>query len=249
VRILVVNPNTSSDMLALLLAEARAACRPGTEVSGVAAEFGVPQIGNRVEMALAGHALLEVVARHAPGHDAVVVGAFYQALVPAVKELLPVPVIGLAEAALGAARLLGSRIAILGLGSSERGLMEELAAALGVSDALVGVRALPLSGAALMADPAGADAAVVALGLAAVGEDGADVLVLGGAAFAGMAARIAPKLPVPLVSPVGYAVGLAELVVLSGWRKPTVGAYAAPEAKSTIGLGAALASMFPSPRE
>jgi hypothetical protein len=92
-RILVVNPNTSRDMLALMLAEARTACRPGTEVEGVAAAFGVPQIGNRAELALSGHALLEAVAGHHAGHDAVVVGAFYQAFVPAVKELLPLPVI------------------------------------------------------------------------------------------------------------------------------------------------------------
>jgi Asp/Glu/hydantoin racemase len=124
-------------------------------------------------------------------------------------------------------------------------MMHELAADVGLADALAGVRALRLSGAAMMADPAGAEGAVVELGLAAVREDGADVLVLGGAAFAGMAARIAPRLPVPVVSPVHYAVGLAELAVLSGWRKPTAGAYVAPEAKPTSGLGPALAALFP----
>ena len=117
-KILIANPNTSTDMLALMLEEAHRGCRPGTEVAGIAADFGVPYIASHSEMAIAGHALLDSLARHHEGHDAVVVGAFCHAFVAAAKELMPVPVIGLAEAGVRAAQIHGRRICIIGLGAS-----------------------------------------------------------------------------------------------------------------------------------
>ncbi len=246
-KILIANPNTSSGMLDLMLEEARRVCRPGTELDGVVADFGVAQIASRSELAIAGHALLESLARHLRDHDAVVVGAFYHALVPAARELAPVPVVGLAEAAMRAAQTLGTRIAIIGLGSPERGMYETLVAELGMAGHYAGSRMLPVAGSALVDDQPGADDRVVELGLAAVHEDRADVLVLGGAAFAGMAPRIAPRLPVPVVSPIHHAVGHAELAVLSGWRKPTAGPWARPAGKPSRGLAPELARLLGDP--
>jgi len=247
VKILVVNPNTSRAMLGRMLDEARASCCEGTQVSGAAAAFGVPQISTRAELALAGHALLDAIARHQAGHDAIVIGAFYHEFVPAAKELASVPVVGIAEAAMRAAQMLGRRVAILGLGAGDRGLMEDLAAELAMESMVVATRALPRTGAALLEDPGSAHDALVELGLACVREDRADVLVLGGAAFAGMAPPLAARLPVPVVSPVHYAVGLAELIVLAGWARPSAGAYAPPGPKATSGLGPELAALFPPP--
>jgi len=246
-KILIANPNTSHEMLALMLREARQACRPSTEIAGIAAELGVAQIGSRSELAIAGYALLDGLARHLGDHDAVVIGAFYHAFVPAARELLPIPVVGLAEAAMRAAQVLGTRVSIIGLGKPGRGMNEAIVEELGMSAQYAGSRFLPLTGAALVADQRAAESALIEAGLAAVREDGADVLVLGGAAFAGMAPRVAPRLPVPVVSGVHYAVGYAEITVLSGWKKPTAGAYAAPDAKSSTGLAPELAQLFPKP--
>ena len=78
----------------------------------------------------------------------------------------------------------------------------------------------------------------------AVAEDNADVLVMGGAAFAEMADRIAMDLPVPVISPVPYAVAIAEQAVLTGWRVPAAGSYSQPGKKETKGLGDALSGFF-----
>ena len=227
-----------------MVAEGTRQCRPGTRVTGVAAEFGVPYIATHSELAIAGHALLDLLSRHHHGHDAVVVGAFCHRFVAAAKELLPIPVIGLAEAGMRAAQLLGRRVGLISIGSLERGSNADLIAEIGVGPDMASCRMLGWSGTELVANQAGADAAVVELGLAAIKEDGADVLVLGGAAFAGMAERITSQLPVPVISPVHYAVGLAELTVLSGWTKPSAGPYAPPDIKATFGLSPQLAAYF-----
>lgn len=243
-KILIANPNMSRNMVDLMVAEARESCRPGTDVDGVAADFGVPYIATRSEMAIAGHALLDSLARHHQGYDAVIVGAFIQSIVASAKELMPIPVIGLAEASLRAAQILGRRVAILGVGTPGRGANQDIISELRMDKDVVSVRPLPLSGTELASDQARADKVVIELGLAAVAEDNADVLVLGGAAFAGMAKRIAGQLPVPVVSPVHFAIGLAELTVLSGWRKPREGTYSPPDEKPTKGLGPELSAFF-----
>lgn len=243
-RILIANPNMTESMTDLMVEEARAVCRPGTEIVGVSADAGVAYIATHSEMLIAGYALLDCLARHCRDVDAVVVGAFCHYLVAPAKELVPVPVIGLAEAGMRAAQLFGRRIGIVGIGGHERGANEQIVTELGMGADVASIRILPLSGTELSVDQHRADAEVVRLGLAAVGEDHADTLVLAGAAFAGMASRVAPQLPVPVVAPVAFAVALAEMAVIGGWRKPTAGTYSAPGPKRTAGLSPALGRFF-----
>lgn len=243
-RILIANPNTSSHILGRMVDEARRYCRDDTEIVGMAAEFGVPYIANRSEVAVASHALLDLLSRHYRDFDGVVVGAFCPVLTDPAKELMPIPVVGIAEASLRAALLLGRRPSIIGMGGPERGENQELIAHLGMRRDVVSVRVLDITGDVLAKSQEKADAEAIRQGLAAVTEDHADVLVMGGAAFAGMAERIADRLPVPVVSPIPYAVSFLETIVRSGWRKPSAGTFRPPEKKPTSGLGEALATLF-----
>lgn len=111
-RILVVNPNTSDDVTALIRDEARRAAGPGTELEVHTAPFGVEYIETRIESLFAAAAVAEVVAgagASLPAFDAVLVAAFGDPGLPALKELLDVPVIGISEAAFATAALLGRR--------------------------------------------------------------------------------------------------------------------------------------------
>ncbi|MDH3660357.1 MAG: aspartate/glutamate racemase family protein [Alphaproteobacteria bacterium] len=245
-KILIANPNTSDAMTAMMVDEARRHCRPDTEIHGISADFGVPYIATRSEMAIAGYALLDTLARRHNGYDAVIVGAFCHAFVPAAKELMPVPVVGIAEAAMRAAQILGRRITIIGLGAPDRGANEDIIADLGMESHIASIRRLPLSGTQLTEDQAAADEMVIEQGKKAIEEDHADVLVLGGAAFAGMAERIATRVPVPAVSPVPNAIALVEVALRTGWRKPSKGASSPPAAKQTTGLSEELGGLFAS---
>lgn len=243
-RILIANPNMTQSMTDVMVDEAKQVCRPDTEVVGLSAEFGVPYIATRSEMAIAGHALIDCLARHHAEFDAVIIGAFCHSLVAPAKEITPLPVIGLAEAGMRAAQIFGKRIAIIGIGGHDRGANEEIVSDLKLDSDMATIRILPLSGTELAVDQEKADAEVIRQGLAAVAEDYADTLVLAGSAFAGMAIRVSPHLPVPVISPVAFAVGMAEAAVLSGWKKPTEGTYCLPGKKQTKGLSDELASFF-----
>src|SRR6185312_13172181 len=98
-RILLANPNTTVAITERIAAVARAAAGPGTDIVAVTGAVGVPYIATRAEAAVAGRTTLELMAEHAPGCDAAIVAAFGDPGVGGARELLDIPVIGLAEAA------------------------------------------------------------------------------------------------------------------------------------------------------
>ena len=118
-RLLVINPNISVSVTALIEAEARRSAPPGTGFTFLTAPFGVAYIETRFEALIGASAVAQLAADHWPGHDAVIVAAFGDPGVAALKEVMPVPVVGLTEAALASARRRG--ISCRGTAKSPRG--------------------------------------------------------------------------------------------------------------------------------
>ena len=82
---------------------------------------------------------------------------------------------------------------------------------------------------------------LVDLACRAVAEDEADVVILAGAPLAGLAGRVAERIPVPVVDPISAAVKMAEGLVALRPRKATAGTFRRPGPKATIGLSPVLA--------
>jgi Asp/Glu/hydantoin racemase len=78
----------------------------------------------------------------------------------------------------------------------------------------------------------------------AVEQDEADVVILGGAPLAGLAARVADRVPVPLVDGVAAAVRQAEVLAALRPRKATQGTFRRPDAKEMTGVPERLARLF-----
>lgn len=74
--------------------------------------------------------------------------------------------------------------------------------------------------------------------------DGADAVVLGGAALAGLAPRLQPRAPVPLLDGIACGVRLAEALVALRLPKPARGSLAQPTGRDSLGLDAALAALL-----
>ena len=67
-------------------------------------------------------------------------------------------------------------------------------------------------------------------------QDEADVVILGGAPLAGLAAKVADRVPVPLVDGVAAAVRQAEVVASLRVLKATAGTFRRPDAKAVVGV-------------
>jgi allantoin racemase len=96
-------------------------------------------------------------------------------------------------------------------------------------------------------DPDGV-ARKVAGGIAQAVAEGADAVILGGAALAGMADRLQGEAQVPLLDGIACGVKLCEMLVSLKLPKPKTGSYAASFGRNTSGLSPELAAMLSATR-
>jgi allantoin racemase len=240
-RILLLNPNTSEAITARLMSVAKGAAMPGTEIVGMTATRGVPYIASRAEAQIGGAIALEMLAERHDKFDAAIIAAFGDPGLPAARELFDIPVVGMAEASMITACLVGRRFALVTFSTALGGWFAECVELNGFGDRCCGIRTL--------ADAVGSVADVqeekeellVELMLRTVADDGADVIVLAGAPLAGLAGKVAARVPVPVVDQMAAAVMQAETLVRLGLRKASVGSYRRPEPKETVGLAERLA--------
>lgn len=240
-KLLVANANTTAAITELCAAAARAAAAPGTEILPATPRFGPAVIATRAENAIAAHALLSLLAEHADRVDAVVLAVSHDTALEAARQMMPCPVVGMTEAACLVACTLGARFGLVTFGAvdtyRERIAQHGLA---GRCASLVGVDATPQEA---VADRPAVEAKVLA-GITHAATEGADSVILGGAALAGMAARLQGAAPVPLLDGIACAVGLAEMLARLRPPKPRVGSFAACAGRDSAGLEPALAALL-----
>jgi allantoin racemase len=240
--LLLINPNTTASITDLVLKTAKRFAAKGTTLRAVTGAFGPRYIASRIGYAIAGHAAVDALANDTARKDAVVLACFGDPGLAALKEVSRVPVVGMAEAAILQASAVGKRFSIVTGGARWKPMLEEFVAAQGMSARLASVRTVAPTGADIARNPKAA-MALLAKGCAAcVREDGADVVILGGAGLAGLAAKLRAAVDVPLLDCVACAISLAESLAK---QKPAgLGAKAPVE---SIGLSKGLAKLIGSP--
>lgn len=242
-KLLIINPNISRDVTSLIESEARRSARPATELSMVTAAFGVAYIETRAEAQIGGYASMQIAAEHYLQHDAVIVAAFGDPGLPALREILPIPVTGMTESALVSACQQGNRFSVIAISQRIQSWYRETIASYGFSDRLASIRALdePLAHIGRVQQDQGDR--LVALAERAVADDGADVLILAGAPLAGLARSVSHRLPVPALDGVTCAMHQAQAMVDLAATTPRRGSFAPPPSKGCQGLSEALSSL------
>uniref|UniRef100_UPI0025EB567E aspartate/glutamate racemase family protein n=1 Tax=uncultured Pseudacidovorax sp. TaxID=679313 RepID=UPI0025EB567E len=86
-RLLLINPNRTQAVTDAVLAAARSAARPDTELLAVTGRQGPAIIASRAENALAQQEVLELAAQHAAEVDAIVLGVSLDSALWACREL------------------------------------------------------------------------------------------------------------------------------------------------------------------
>jgi Asp/Glu/hydantoin racemase len=229
-KLLVINPNCSASVTALLRTHVAAALGPAAELACVTARFGGRYIADETSFALAGPAALEAYAAYLAGEAYDAQDAAHRTdppsptLAPGAPggggTLPPDSILigcfgdpgvwalrelsGLPVTGLAEAAMRQAAalgpFAIVTGGAAWAPMLARLVRALDLGDALTGVHTVAPSGAELAADPAAAIALLQSVCVRAA--QGARSVILGGAGLAGMAAHIAPTLSVPLIDSV-----------------------------------------------
>jgi Asp/Glu/hydantoin racemase len=111
---------------------------------------------------------------------------------------------------------------------------------LGYADRLAAVRTVPLTGGQIAANRDGAIEMLARACVAAIDEDGADQVILGGAALAGLAERIQPRVWAPVLDSV--LVGAQRAAVLV--RSPAAAAADPGGTVPSVGVDARLGQLL-----
>ncbi|ASN51334.1 aspartate/glutamate racemase family protein [Sinomonas sp. R1AF57] len=234
-RILVANVNTTQSMTDSIAAAARAAASAGTEIVGITPRLGADSCEGNFESYLAAVAVMDAVSRYEGEFDAVIQAGYGEHGREGLQELLDVPVVDITEAAASTAMFLGHRYSVVTTLDRAVPLIEDRLRLAGLDARCASVRASGLGVLELEEDPERAVKEIVAQAEAAVGDDRAEVIVLGCGGMSGLDARIRERCGVPVVDGVAAAVAVAEGLVRLGLSTSKVRTYAPPRPKKVTG--------------
>lgn len=241
-RILLINPNTTEALTERLASAARAVAGPATELVCVTAKRGVPYISTRSEALIGGVQVLEILAEHQGDVDAAIVAAFGDPGLGAARELFDIPVVGLAEAGMLTACMLGGKFSIVTFAQALGPWYKECVAWHRLENRCSGVRMLHGSFRSIAEVQEEKEDLLIDLAKQAVFEDEADAVVLAGAPLAGLAAKVRDRIPVPVVDCAEAAIKQAEALAALRPRAPEAGSFRRPAPKVSIGISQRLAN-------
>ncbi|MEM1075473.1 MAG: aspartate/glutamate racemase family protein [Pseudomonadota bacterium] len=246
-RILMINPNMTQNMTDSMAEVAIDTAGDIAQIIPSTATRGFPYISSRAEAQIAGAHVLETIAAHQGQVDAVIVAAFGDPGLVAARELFEVPVVGMAEAAVLTAAMLGERFSVVTFSPHMVRWYQDCVLQTGLGARFTGVRC--------PADPPNTidniatelKSELIALAHKATSEDGADVIIMGGAPLAGLAPKIAEETTGILIDPIAAATAQAiAMLVLS---PNLTNRAASPAAKASTGLSPALAAIIAGEKE
>jgi allantoin racemase len=241
-RILILNPNTTAAVTRLMVEAGQAVAAVGTELVPMTAPRGFPYISTRTEAQIGGALALEMLADAHRSVDGAILAAFGDPGLAGARELFDIPVVGVSEAAMLTACMLGQRFVIVTFARALSGWYRDCVEMHGLESRCAGIFALDKAFSSIEEvqnenlDP------LVGLANQAVEEMGADVMIFAGAPLAGLANKVRHRIPVPIVDPVAAAVKQAEALIALRPQKAVAGSSQRPLAKPSIGLPASLAN-------
>lgn len=240
-KILLLNPNTTQSMTDNMAAIARAAVGDLAEIIPVTAIKGFPYIASRAEAQIAGGLVLEMIAEHSDDIDAVVIAAFGDPGLAGARELFDLPVVGMAEAAVMTAALLGDTFAVVTFSPLMTRWYSDCVQVTGMATRFKGVHTPEVAPTQLDDVQTDLRNDLITLAGTAARQHQADVVILGGAPLAGFAPKIASEVPAILVDPISAAVLQAVTLARMKPHAATITRVNRPVAKASIGLPAPLA--------
>jgi allantoin racemase len=215
-RLLLINPNTSTHITARMATSASAALRPGETLQAVTANGQPTVVHDATTLARAEVNALALAAEHGAAADAIVLGISLDGAAVALRERCgATPVVGMTEAALMSACLRSARVGLLTLGPALLPLYRQRVAEIGLAARVVAWQA-PVAPQAFEPTAGGVEAAVLAE-LVEAGrrllDDGAQALVLAGAVLCGYERALGAALGCTVFDGVACAVGQARILL------------------------------------
>jgi allantoin racemase len=224
-RILVINPNTSLAMTEDIKRSAERHKLPDTELTFMNPEEGPEVIETFLDESLSAVGTLKIISAEREHFDGFVIACGDDPGLLAAREITIKPVVGIGQSPMLIAPLLGRKFSILSPRQVDRPRGEDQAAKYRLTDLMASAIPCSMNPLEVQKNRQESLERLVELGRNAIEEDGAEVLILCGAAFAGMYHELSEKLGVPVLEGISCAVKLAELLIDLSLHTTRVGQY------------------------
>lgn len=236
-RILLINPNTSQSFTDKIQAIAQQYALPNTQAVAVNPVYGPRSIESIYDELLSSAGTLELALAHREDYDAFVIACYSDhPTVYALREVIDKPVLGIAEASMYVACMLGYKFSVVTTNDAWGPLLWDAVRHYGLAERCASVRTTGMAVLALEADEQGTQPLIEQAARKAIQEDGAEVICLGCAGMAGLDKYLEEQLGVPVVDGVIAALKLLEGLVDYGVRTSKHLTYAHPARKELLNL-------------
>ena len=240
-KLLLLNPNTSTAMTVGMTDAARAVAAPGTVVVGRQPSFGPASIESHFDDVFGAAGVAEQVRlARGEGFDAVVIACFGDPGLDAARELTTAPVLGIAEAAFHAASFVATGFSVVTTMTRTCIMAEHLVVRYGFERRCRGIHGTDIPVLALETCGEDTIAQIESAARLALQRDRSGAIVLGCGGMAALCRTLQQRLGVPVIDGVSAAVKLAEALVGLGLKTEKRGDYASPLPKPWVGWAAAL---------
>jgi allantoin racemase len=218
-KLLLINGNTSQAVTDTVVREARNVAVAGTHIHGVTADFGASIVTHAADNVIAAFSVLDLLARHHAGFDAAILAISFDSGLEAARQISPIPVLGMTEAALLEAADAAPAFGVILFGSISRPLYDAVFARSPVRDQIAAIRVIEIGSVADYLDTGRLETRILAAINDLADEAGLGAVVICGAAMAGISGRLQSRTAVRLFDGIPSAIRRAEALVRS---KPPV---------------------------
>ena len=207
-RIILVNPNSLVTVTEAIGRAVEPFRHLPLELRCLTSTDGPPGIQNQAEADASIAPMAQLVRQEAATADAFIVACFSDPGLHGLRDLVPVPVLGIGECSVLTAMSIGTRVGVIAIAGAAIPRHLRYFRAMGVADRICGELALDMQVSQL------ADAELAFQRMATVGKTlrdahGADVLIMGCAGMADLRARLEDACSLPVVEPTQAAVAMA----------------------------------------
>lgn len=226
---MVLNPNTSRIVTDKVAGVVRRIANPDTEVVVLQPQHGPESLESFYDEARVTPYTLEIVNQaNLEGFDAVVLAAFCDPGLEALKEISNIPVFGLEEASFSVALMLGNKFGILTEKKHKEAVKAREVRKHGLESRFASVRALNMGVVEIASDPQKVKETGIAVARRMIEEDGAEVIIMGCASMAGYSEELHAILKVPIIDPVAVTFKMVEALAPLKICHSKIGLYATP---------------------
>jgi len=244
-KILFINPNTSNSFTEKIETIARQYALPSTQVDALNPTSGPRSIESIYDELLSAAGTLEIALSMLEQYDAFVIACYSDhPAVYALREITDKPVLGIAEASMYVACMLGHRFSVVTTNREWEPLLWDAVRHYGMTERCASVRSTGMPVLALdSASPEETYQMILNVSQQAIEKDGAEVICLGCAGMSGLDKKLEADLHIPVIDGVVSALKLLEGLVSYGLRTSKRLAYSQPGYKELV----AYADIFSKP--